>query len=156
MSSPAAQRPAGRAAPRPAPVDTFSQGTLAASLLVSAVAYAVIAGVAYGDFDTLVAGNESLILVVPVALTLQIMGLLIGSQEVSAAWPGRLGPVFAAGVAALGATGVYVLVQSLPRDYYMLALLNGSFYAGMLAEAVTGVTGLLVGGDGAKAPRKQD
>ncbi|EGY16175.1 uncharacterized protein VDAG_07339 [Verticillium dahliae VdLs.17] len=126
MSSPAAQRPAGRAAPRPAPVDTFSQGTLAASLLVSAVAYAVIAGVAYGDFDTLVAGNESLILVVPVALTLQIMGLLIGSQE------------------------------SLPRDYYMLALLNGSFYAGMLAEAVTGVTGLLVGGDGAKAPRKQD
>ncbi|KAF3349214.1 Paraplegin [Verticillium dahliae VDG2] len=129
MSSPAAQRPAGRAAPRPAPVDTFSQGTLAASLLVSAVAYAVIAG---------------------------IMGLLIGSQEVSAAWPGRLGPVFAAGVAALGATGVYVLVQSLPRDYYMLALLNGSFYAGMLAEAVTGVTGLLVGGDGAKAPRKQD
>ncbi|KAG7109937.1 hypothetical protein HYQ45_011835 [Verticillium longisporum] len=156
MSSPTAQRPAGRAAQRPAPVDTFSQGTLVASLLISTVAYAVIAGVAYGDFDTLVAGNESLILVVPIALTLQIMGLLIGSQEISAAWPGRLGPLFTAGAAALGATGVYVLAQSLPRDYYMLALLNGSFYAGMLAEAVTGVTGTLMGGDGAKAPRKQD
>ncbi|KAM0275086.1 hypothetical protein ACHAQH_007565 [Verticillium albo-atrum] len=156
MSAPAAKRPVGTPAKRPPPVDTFSQGTLVSSLLICTVAYATIAGVAYGDFDTLVAGNEPLILIVPISLTLQIMGLLIASQEISAGWPGRLVPSFTAGVASFGAAGLYALFGGLPRDYYMLALLNGSFYAGMLAEAVTGVTGKILGADGAKAAGKQD
>ncbi|KAM0322567.1 hypothetical protein ACHAQA_009414 [Verticillium albo-atrum] len=156
MSAPATKRNVGAGPKRPPPVDTFSAGTLTTASVICAIAYSIVAVVAYSDFKTLTDGNESLILIIPVSLTVQIVGLLIVSQEISTGWPGLLGPCYTAAAASFALAGVYAVASGLPSGYRMLALFNGSVYAGMLVEAVTGVTGKLLFTTGSAKSGKKD